>query len=110
MERKLQRKSIIQILVAVIVVGALLAREYEYAGLVLSMAAIAYYIAINSRAAVKNLRAFRRVGRLGKIKAAAYLVLVYIFIRAVLTYDIPYFLLLLIFGLEYLVYENRDKE
>lgn len=101
-------KNLIPILGAVIVVGALIQRDFQLAGLIVALGPVALLLVLRFRAALYNVRRFSSLPRIGKVRVMTYLGLLYIFIHALASGQIAYFLLLLILGIEYLI-DDRQK-
>lgn len=106
--KNMSSKNLIPILGAVIVVGALIQRDFQLAGLIVALCAVGALLAVKLRSAVRHIRHFRTLPRIGKVRVMTYLGLLYIFIHALVTGQIAYFLLLLILGIEYLI-DDRQK-
>ncbi len=101
-------KNLIPILGTVIVGGALVQRDFPVAGVVVALAAVAVLLVVRFRTMVHHIRRFRHLSRIGKVRLMTYVGLLYIFIHAVVTGQIAYFLLLLILGIEYLI-DDRQR-
>ena len=100
-------KNLIPVLGTVIVVGALVRRDFPLAGLVVTLSAVAILLAVRFRTMVHHVRRFKRLSRIGKVRLMTYVGLLYIFIHAVITGQVAYFLLLLILGIEYLIDDRQ---
>lgn len=109
MKKRLSPKQTIAVMLAVTVVGALVSRHNYRAGVVVTLVVIGLYILLCMPALVRGLRGFRKLDRTSKLHLGARLVFVYIFLRGVIAGTIPYFLLLLTFGLEFLLYDDRQR-
>lgn len=57
---------------------------------------------------VHHVRRFKRLSRIGKVRLMTYVGLLYIFVHAVITGQVAYFLLLLILGIEYLIDDRQE--
>ncbi len=106
--KNMSSKNLIPVLGAIIVVGALIQRDFQRAGLIVALLAIAVLLIVRFRMVVHHVRRFRFLSRIGKVRVMTYLGLLYIFIHALVAGQIAYFLLLLILGIEYLI-DDRQK-
>lgn len=104
------RKTVIQLVLAATVIGALLYRDYRIAGLTVTLAAIGFYLIFNTRTAVPLVRRFRRTSNVERLKLTAYAALLYIFISGIVTHTIYYFLLLLILAIDYFLSDNPSAK
>ena len=102
-------KTVIQIVVAVTVVGALINHDYKLAGLIVSLIAVGFYLALNLRMIVSYLIHFRRIDRISRIRLCTGVGILYIFISALITDSVYYFLLLLMLGIDYLIFDKKEK-
>ncbi len=100
-------KSLIPVLGAVIVVGALLQRDFPTAGLIVSLSAVGILLALRLKGTIRNIRCFKRLPRIGKVRVMTYAGLLYILVHALVSGEISYFLLLLILGIEYLIDDRQ---
>lgn len=99
-------QALIRILVVVTVVGALLYRDYRMAGLVLTLCAVGFYLLFNTRSALRCAFRFRHIRGRQRLRLLTYVALLYIFIGGIVNNTIFYFLLLLVFAVDYLLYDN----
>ncbi len=102
-------KNLIPVLGTVIVVGALVQRDFPLAGLVVTLSAVATLLVVRFRTMVHHVRRLKSLSRIGKIRVMTYVGLLYIFIHAVIAGHVAYFLLLLILGIEYLIDDRQKK-
>ena len=105
---KIASKTLIQIIVVVIVVGALLHHNYPIAGLSVALAAIG--LLRNLRTCIRDIRRFKQLTRTAKVRLVTFTALLYILIHALVTGTIPYFLLLMMLGIDYLIYDNQPPK
>ena len=99
---KIASKTLIQIIVVVIVVGALLHHNYPIAGLSVALAAIGLYLLRNLRTCIRDIRRFKQLTRTAKVRLVTFTALLYILIH--------YFLLLMMLGIDYLIYDNQPPK
>ena len=109
-DMKIASKTLIQIIVVVIVVGALLHHNYPIAGLSVALAAIGLYLLRNLRTCIRDIRRFKQLIRTAKVRLVTFTALLYILIHALVTGTIPYFLLLMMLGIDYLIYDNQPPK
>ena len=105
---KISSKTLIQLVVVVIVVGALLHSKYPTAGLIVALCAIGVYLLRNLPTAIRDIRHFKN--RNAKVRLVTFTALLYILIHGAVTGTIPYFLLLLMLGIDYLIYDNQPPK
>lgn len=96
-------KTLIPILGAVVVLGALIQRDFHLAGLIVSLCAVGMLLVLRAPVTVRGVRNFKSLSRIGKVQLVTYAALLYIFVSAIVIGQLSYFLLLLILGIEYLV-------
>ncbi len=107
---KISSKTLIQLVVVVIVVGALLHSKYPTAGLIVALCAIGIYLIRNLSTAIRDVRHFKKLNRNAKVRLVTFTALLYILIHGAVTGTIPYFLLLLMLGIDYLIYDNQPPK
>jgi hypothetical protein len=107
---KISSKTLIQLVVVVIVVGALLHSKYPTAGLIIALCAIGVYLLRNLPTAIRDIRHFKQLNRNAKVRLVTYTALLYILIHGAVTGSIPNFLLLLMLGIDYLIYDNQPPK
>lgn len=103
-------KTVIQIVVAVTVVGALINHDYKLPGLIVSLIAVGFYLVLNLRMTVARLIHFRHTDRIGRVRLFTGIGILYIFISALVTGSVYYFLLLLMLGIDYLIFDKKEKQ
>lgn len=109
MKKVLSPKQLIVIMLAVSVVGAIISRHNYRAGLIVTLVVIGLYILLCLPAFVRSVRRFKSIAQPSKLHCVTWLIFMYIFVRGIVAGTIPYFLLLLTFGLEFLLYDNEKK-
>ena len=65
---KISSKTLIQLVVVVIVVGALLHSKYPTAGLIIALCAIGVYLLRNLPTAIRDIRHFKQLNRNAKVR------------------------------------------
>lgn len=108
--RWMERKTLLQVVLVVAVVGGLLYRDYRIAGLVVTLCGIGVYMLANTRRAVRFALHLRQTTGRQRLKLLTYLLLLYIFVSAVATHTVYYFLLLLVLGIDYFLYTGRPSQ
>lgn len=106
----ISKKSIIQIVVVLIVVASLLSRDFAFVGKVLTIITIAAYLVVNFVETLKYLSAFKTAPKQGKVKAVTFLILFLILIKTIFFGDIPYFVLLVMLGIDYIMVDNHKNK
>lgn len=100
------KKIVILITAAVIIVGALLRREYVAAGHWTSVVAILFYIAACFPATINNILSFKSLSSRSKARVAIFFVFVYIAAHAIITVSVGYFFTLALLGADYLLVDT----
>jgi len=103
------KKNLILAVVGIVVVGALLSREYKAAGLIVSLVPVGCYILADIRRSVAYLVHFRNTGNTQRVKLLTYAVIIYIFVKAIITGEVSYFLLLVMLAVDYIIYDNQKS-
>ena len=57
-----------------------------------------------------DIRRFKQLTRTAKVRLVTFTALLYILIHALVTGTIPYFLLLMMLGIDYLIYDNQPPK
>ena len=98
----MNKRKFILIVVAVIVVGALLHREFPQAGVVVTLAAVALYLLAGARRTVRYLRRFRAITARQRVQAIVALAMLVVMVSAWMTGSVYYFMLLVLLAADYL--------
>lgn len=106
-QKTVSLKNLIPALGALVVVGALLQRDFPTAGLIVTLIAVGVLLVVRFRRTVRGVRGFKRLPRLGKVRLITYTGLLYILLHALLAGEVSYFLLLLILAIEYLLDDGQ---
>lgn len=101
------RKTLILIVVAVSVIGALIYHDCRTAGLIVSLLGIGAYLALELRFLIAGIIHFRKAGSAARIRLAVGIVLGYVFVSALAGGTVSYFLLLLALGVDYIVADRK---
>lgn len=104
------KKNLILTVLTVIVTGALLSRQYKTAGNIVALIPIGYYLAVNTRKAIIYLINFKRTDNYQKLSLISYSIIFYVFVNAVVTNRMYYFLLLVMLAIDYILYENKTRK
>ena len=86
------------------------AKEFVDTGLSVALAAIGLYLLRNLRTCIRDIRRFKQLTRTAKVRLVTFTALLYILIHALVTGTIPYFLLLMMLGIDYLIYDNQPPK
>ncbi len=103
------KKNLILAVLFIIVIGALLSREYKTAGLIVSLIPIGFYIAVNTRRAIAYVIHLKRISSRQKMNALSYIIITYIFIHAIVTSKIYYFMLLIMLSIDFIIEDKRTE-
>lgn len=109
MKKKPTSKQLIAIVLAAIVLGTIVLHRNIRVSHIVTLAIIGSYILYSLPAIIKGMVHFKKADSLTKMRNITWLIFVYILVRGIVGGTIPYFLLLLNFGLEYIIYDSREK-
>ena len=106
---KISPKTAIQAVVSGVVIGALLSRDYPKAGLVVSACFIAFYLGLTFRRRMCYLLHFVSGGIEKRFLAVSWLCTLYLLVAALVAGTVYNFFLLLALGLDYFLYDKRQR-
>ncbi len=90
-----------------IIIGALLEREYQVAGLIVAASAMGYYIVTGARQAWPRLKGFRTGNWNQRLRAGVWVFLVLALAGSLIHGQVSYFPVLLLFCADLLLGEGR---
>lgn len=96
-----KRKRIL-IVVALIIVGALLQREFPRAGIVLTIIAMMVYLIAEAKQSIRILKRFRSASPRERLQAAVAVTMLLVLVSAWMSGSVYHFILLVLLGAEYL--------
>ena len=103
-------KSFVLIIVGLVVLGALLHRDYPAAGLVATLVALAVYLLVTVRRTVSCLLRFRRMPRRRQVRAVISLAVLGLMLSAWFSGVVSYFMLLVLLAADYMMYDSRPSD
>ncbi len=103
------KKTAVQGVVAIVVIGALLGRDYPLAGRIVSMCAVGGYLLLVGRRALGYLLRFASVTGERKVLALTALGMSGVFVHAAVAGRISYFPIVLLLAVDYFVYDRHEK-
>ena len=106
---KISPKTAIQAVVSGVVIGALLSRDYPKEGLVVSACFIAFYLGLTFRRRMCYLLHFVSGGIEKRFLAVSWLCTLYLLVAALVAGTVYNFFLLLALGLDYFLYDKRQR-
>ena len=105
------RKTFILYVIGALVVSVFLSRLYFPVGKTVVIAAIAFYLLPGARGIYRKVRSFGKLSAYGRLTAVTYLLLLLLLISVILGGSIPYFLILVLLGIDYFVcYQQQLKQ
>ena len=104
----LSKRTLILVVVALVIVGALLHRESPRGGIVMTTGAMALYLLAQVRMTVNNLRHFRTVSGRRKVQAIVAVAMLLVLVSAWSTGSVYYFMLLVLLAADYLMTESTS--
>lgn len=105
---KLSQKSLIEIAGVLIVLGALIIREFRIVGFVLILTTIGLYTISQSKLLIYRLKNFGYINALQRVGVLTALMLIYIFAEAIISGEVSFFLMLVALGVDYFVCQKKD--
>ena len=103
-------KSFILIIVGLVVLGALLNRDYPAAGLVATLVALGGYLLMTSRRTITVLTHFGRSARRCRIRAIISVAVLVLMLSAWFSGAVSYFMLLVLLAVDYMMYDKRSED
>ena len=103
-------KSFILIIVGLVILGALLNRDYPAAGLVATLIALAFYLLVTARRTVSCLLHFRRMSRRRQVRAVISVAVLGLMLSAWFSGAVSYFMLLVLLAVDYMMYDSQSAE
>lgn len=103
----LSRPVTAQLVAAVVIVGALLRKEYMETGHWVTVAAIATYLLFNLGRTVKTAPHFRSLSVKEKARVVIFGLLLYIAVDAAVTMSVSYFVVLILLAVDYMLEDPR---
>ena len=103
------KKTAVQGVVVLVVIGALLGRDCPLAGRIVSMCAVGGYLLLVGRRAVGYLFRFVSVSGERRALALTAIGMAGVFVHAAIAGKIPYFVLVLLLAVDYFVYDRHEK-
>ncbi len=101
-------KSFILTIVGLVVLGALLNRDYPAVGLAATLVALGGYLLVTSRRTVNALAHFRSMPRRCQARAIISVAVLLLMLSAWFSGVISYFMLLVLLAVDYMMYDNRS--
>lgn len=102
-----ERKKMITIVVALIIVGALVYRDYPRVGLWLTLIALSTYVVACLRQTIAYVRSYKRLNGRQQCRLAMNISMVLILISSSVSGNLYYFLTLLILAIEYMMVDKK---
>lgn len=96
------KRNLILIVVALIIVGALLQREFPRAGIVLTIIAMIFYLLAGAKQTVRILRGFRTARHQQRLQAAVAVTMLLVLVSAWMSGSVYNFILLVLLAADYL--------
>lgn len=103
------RKTAAQVVVALIVIGALLGHDYPKSGLVVTLCAVGFYLLLVGRRRIGYLLRFGRIAGDQRVLVGTAACMLYVFARGAFAGTVSYFLLLILFAADYFIYDRRER-
>ncbi len=103
-------KSFILIVVGLVVLGALLNRDYPAAGLAATLVALAFYLLGTVRRTVACLVRFRSMPRRRQARAVISVAVLSLLLSAWFSGAVSYFMLLVLLAADYMMYDTPAAE
>ena len=103
-------KSFILIVVGLVVLGALLNRDYPAAGLAATLVALAFYLLGTVRRTVACLLRFRSMPRRRQARAVISVAVLSLLLSAWFSGAVSYFMLLVLLAADYMMYDTPGAE
>lgn len=95
---------------AIVIAGAVLMNSRVAVGHWITVAGIGYYLLFNIRSAWNGIRRFSTLEPRAKAHTLIAVVMLFLFIRSIFIIGIPYFIILVLLAIEYLLLEPvKDK-
>lgn len=107
---KLSQKSQIEIASVLIVLGALITREFRVFGLVVILLTIGVYLLFRSKTLIYRLRNYAQITNNQRVSIFTGLAMLYIFGSAIISSEISYFLLLVAMGVDYFICQKTTMQ
>ncbi len=108
---RLPSQEVNTLIVAVgVVLGALIRRDFLNVGHWLTVAALAYYVAVSAPAAIGRLRRFRELQGTEQVSSVIFICLAVMLVRSVVTYSVGYFGVLALLTIDFLLEEKRLRK
>ncbi|MCD7962897.1 MAG: hypothetical protein LUF90_04950 [Rikenellaceae bacterium] len=98
----------LQILAVLIIVAALLMKEYPTVGYWLTVSVMAYYLISHFTKVLKIVRKFKNVNGKNKVTAVIYFIIFILLLNSVLADKISHILLIILFGIEIYISDNNN--
>lgn len=103
-------KSFILIIVGLVILGALLNRDYPAAGLIATLIALALYLLVTARRTVSCLFRFRTMSRRRQLRVIISVAVLGLMLSAWFSGAVSYFMLLVLLAVDYMMYDSRPAE
>ena len=105
------RKTFILYVIGALVVSVFISRLYYPVGKIVVIAAIALYLLPGARGIYRRVRGFRKLPAYGRLTTVTYILLLLFLISVILGGSIPYFLILVLLGIDYFVcYQQQLRQ
>lgn len=106
---QIPKLKLIRIVALIVTVAALVGHGYKLVGMILTACALGGYLVLILRERIAYARRFKRMDTYRRWLVVSAALLSILFIKLLIAQSIPYFLLLLGMGIEYLEYDNIEK-
>lgn len=103
----INRKNLIPLVVSLIVIGALIFRDYPQVGLWVTIVALSLYIIADLPRTVAALRSYSQTSQRQKIKLGLVFAMALILISASVSGNIYYFLTLVVLAVDFIMFDKR---
>ncbi|MCC8088924.1 MAG: hypothetical protein LIO79_06645 [Rikenellaceae bacterium] len=100
----------LQILTVILIVAAMLKREYPFAGHWLAVSVIAYYLVAKFTKVIRIVKNFKSATGNYKILAAVYFAMIFTLANSLLTGNVNFFLIIILFAIEFLSDSDAPKQ